>query len=140
MLRCRSTFELLDIKSQCFVDDALKEIDFGRWEGKTFSQVYAEDRETMETWFEHKDRFCFPSGESIHTFGYRVKGWVEDLRSTAHSNVLVVSHAGVIRYALSLLLNLDQGIADQFEIGEGCLSLVSIYDEYGVLKFLNKNG
>ena len=140
MLRCRTTFELLDIHSQCFVHDALKEIDFGRWEGKSFAQVYGEDRETMETWFELKEDFCFPSGEAIHTFGSRVRRWVEDLRSTSYSSVLVISHAGVIRYAITRLLNLDQGIAGQFEIAEGCLSLVSIDDDYAVLKFLNKDG
>ena len=140
MLRCRSTFEILDLNSQCIVDDALKEIDFGTWEGKSFTQVYDEDRETMETWFEQKERFSFPSGESIHSFGCRVTRWVEKLRCTSYANVLVVSHAGVIRYAIGRLLNLDQGIADQFEIVEGCLSLVNIADDYGVLKFLNKSG
>ena len=138
--RCKKSFELLDIPVDCSFDAALKEIDFGRWEQRSFDHIYREDRKNMELWFQLKEKFTFPEGDNILEFSTRIKHWFEKLKNERYKNVLVVSHAGVIKHAVTHLLGLHINQADQFEVSEGHVSLLSIDDNFTVLKFLNKNG
>ncbi len=138
--RCRKSFELLDIPVQCSFDAALKEINFGRWEQRSFNDIYREDQKNMERWFQLKEKFTFPEGDNILEFSTRIKDWFEKLKIEGYKSVLVVSHAGVIKHAVTHLLGLDINQADQFEIREGHVSLLSIDGDFTVLKFLNKNG
>lgn len=94
----------------------------------------------MERWFQLKEKFTFPEGDNILEFSTRIKDWFEKLKNERYKNVLVVSHAGVIKHAVTHLLGLHINQADQFEISEGHVSLLSIDDNFTVLKFLNKNG
>lgn len=138
--RCRKSFELLNIPIECSFEAALKEIDFGRWEQRSFNHIYRKDRKNMEQWFQRKEKFTFPEGDNILEFSTRIKDWFERLKNERYKNVLVVTHAGVIKHAVTHLLGLHINQADQFEISEGSVSLLSIDDNFTVLKFLNKNG
>ena len=99
--RCKKSFELLDIPVACSFDAALKEIDFGRWEQRSFAHIYREDRKNMELWFQLKEKFTFPEGDNILEFSTRIKHWFEKLKNERYKNVLVVSHAGVIKHAVT---------------------------------------
>jgi len=136
--RCRMSLELLEIDTSCIFDETIREINFGNWENCSFEEIYRQDRQTMEQWFLLKDQFTFPGGENISEFSLRIKNWFVKLQNERYKNVLVVSHAGVIKHALVHLLGFDTSRADQFEISEGSVSLISIDSGFSVLKFLNK--
>ncbi|MEE4165386.1 MAG: histidine phosphatase family protein [Desulfocapsaceae bacterium] len=139
LIRCRTSFELLELEIACsFVED-LREINFGRWESKTFSEIYCQDRATMEQWFSQQEQFTFPEGDMISTFSNRIGNWLETLKTKQHEHVLVVSHSGVIRHALAHLLGLGINQADCFEITEGTVSLITVEKTFCILKLLNKN-
>lgn len=137
--RCRKSFDLLELPVSCSFEDSLREIDFGTWENRSFEHIYRQDRRNMQRWFDLKERFIFPGGDSISEFSFRVKDWFEKLKNQRYKNVLVVSHAGVIRHAITHLLGLEIKYADQFEICEGHVSLLSVDENFAVLKFLNRN-
>lgn len=139
LVRCRKSFELLELPVACSFDAALTEINFGKWETRSFNHIYRDDREKMEQWFRLKEAFTFPEGDNITEFSSRIKDWFEKLDNGRYANVLVVSHAGVIKHAITHLLGLGISQADQFEVSEGHVSLISIDDGYAVLKYLNKN-
>ena len=139
LVRCRKSFELLQLAVECSFDAALTEIDFGTWETRSFNQIYRDDRQNMEEWFRLREAFTFPEGDNIRQFSSRIKDWFQNLGDGRYKNVLVVSHAGVIKHAIAHLLGLDINQADQFEVVEGRVSLVSIDDGFAVLKYLNKN-
>ena len=139
LVRCRKSFELLQLPVECSFDAALTEINFGTWETRSFNQIYRDDRQNMEEWFRLREAFTFPEGDNIRQFSSRIKDWFQNLGDGRYKNVLVVSHAGVIKHAIAHLLGLDINQADQFEVVEGRVSLVSIDDGFAVLKYLNKN-
>ena len=137
LTRCRTSFELLELDLTCIVDQRLREIDFGSWEGMSFDQIVAEDSQGMKSWASLKDAFQFPGGDSIKQFSLRVQSFVDELKSVTHENVLIVSHGGVIRYALTGLLGLGGDAAERFEITEAGLTLISFDHSFATLRFLN---
>lgn len=75
----------------------LREVDFGRWEGRTREEIQESDPELFEAWQSGKEDFAYPGGESRAAFRERVRRGLARLLETEARNVLVVTHKGVIR-------------------------------------------
>ncbi|SFK41499.1 alpha-ribazole phosphatase [Proteiniphilum acetatigenes] len=84
------------------LDDRLKELNFGEWEGRTWDTIF--ESETGQKWFgDYLNEAC-PNGESYQQMLYRVENFIADLPET-DGNILVITHAGVIRAFRVLLKN-----------------------------------
>lgn len=84
-------------------DPRIREFDFGEWEGLTWTQI-------VERWPEFRDRGATAAklyqpegGERFEDVCLRVESFLDDLRRTAHDDVLVVTHAGVLHAVLDVL-------------------------------------
>lgn len=101
--RCISTAKILFPNTKLFLLDHLREIDFGKWEGKTYNDL-KEDR-LYQQWLSDPIKNCPPSGESFQQFTNRVQaGWKKIINEVLSQNIrrcAVVTHGGVIRYLLS---------------------------------------
>jgi alpha-ribazole phosphatase len=137
LLRCRQTLEQLNLPCACQFNDRLKEIDFGRWEGKNFSEVVKIDKELVDCWVADPDTFSFPGGESLSAFKKRVAAFKNQLETMVEDNILVITHGGIIRYLLCLLLGLDSGKYLLFDVEPGCFCSIRLYAEGGVLTGFN---
>lgn len=137
MLRCRQTLEQLDLPCTCQFNELLKEIDFGRWEGRNFSEVVEIDKELVDCWVAAPDTFSFPGGESLTAFKKRVAAFKTQLEMMVENNILVITHGGIIRYLLCLLLGLDSGKYLLFDVEPGCFCSIRLYAEGGVLTGFN---
>ncbi len=106
--RTRETMEIvreamgLDRSTFTF-DDRLKEINFGHWEGFSWSELADRDpagyQERMTDAFTWRPR----GGESYRDLTERAVAWLQDLTGSA----VVVSHGGVSRALRGHLLGLD---------------------------------
>jgi len=83
--------------------DELKEIHFGRWEGKTREEIEASDPVLFADWQKGADGFEFPGGEPRADFRARVERGLGMLAAGGGRSALVVTHRGVIRTALEFL-------------------------------------
>ncbi|NNK95302.1 MAG: histidine phosphatase family protein [Desulfobacterales bacterium] len=135
--RCRKTFSLLELSNDCILDDNLREIDFGRWEGLTFSEISRKDKAQFDLWVQQKEEFVFPGGEAIATFIKRVTTWFDELLKNEMDAVLIVSHGGVIRHGLCHLIGLDHSFASSFHISEAGMAVVECGDDWSTLIRLN---
>jgi len=135
--RCRKTFSLLELSTDCTFDHNLREIDFGLWEGLTFTEISQNDQEQFDLWVRQKEAFIFPGGEAITTFVKRVTSWFDELLNSEINSVLVVTHAGVIKHALCHLIGLDHSFAPSFHISEAGLAIVDCHDDCSTLLRLN---
>ncbi len=81
----------------------LREIDFGRWEGKTLPEIEAADPALYKAWQEGAEGFEYPGGELRAEFRNRVERGVERIEAAQVSSALVVTHKGVIRTIAELL-------------------------------------
>ncbi len=137
MLRCRQTLDLLELHSPCEYNDIFKEIDFGQWEGKTFTEIVHSDKKLVDKWSLEPDCFCFPGGESLVDFQKRISHAKEIIALCEHSKILVVAHGGVIRYLLCYFLQLSVKNYLIFDVQPGKISQLRLYPEGGVLSKFN---
>ncbi|GAB4041447.1 alpha-ribazole phosphatase [Spirosoma jeollabukense] len=80
------------------VDDRLRELHFGDWEGKTWDAI---DQQESQAWMDDFVNVPTPGGESLRQMHERVAQFWQDLLKTTHRNVAVVTHGGVIRLLLA---------------------------------------
>ena len=143
MLRTRQTLEELQgqgVIADFVYDDRLREIDFGSWEMKSFPEL-AQQRADISAWQEYH-HFCFPDGESIADFVTRLQTLADDWRLQVEKEkdkeLLIITHGGVIRTMLCLLLGIDHKNYLVFDIGYGSWTTVALHSHGGVLVGLNR--
>jgi broad specificity phosphatase PhoE len=88
------------------LDPRLREMSFGEWDGRAWSEIQATDGPRSSAWMARWSELAPPGGESLTAVGARAKEWLDELRSrqiAADQTVIVVSHAGWIRTAVSIL-------------------------------------
>jgi broad specificity phosphatase PhoE len=97
------------------LDERLKEISFGAWEGLTWREIRA--REANMTTVRARDKWTFvpPGGESYAMLAERVAPALADLTGDA----VVVAHGGVARVFLHLLGNVPPHRASIVDIWQG---------------------
>lgn len=117
MQRCSAFAAALAQRDQVgvHIDERLKEIGFGVWEGKTRTEVQHEDREAYQS-FYNDPVHCRPAGaESLEDFMRRVSTAYEEIvMQQVGGHCLVVAHAGVIRAVISYVL--QAGAASMYRI------------------------
>ncbi|MCZ8131988.1 MAG: alpha-ribazole phosphatase [Steroidobacteraceae bacterium] len=100
------------------LDERLRELNFGRWEGRRWSEI---DRAESDPWAADYLRAAPPGGESYEALLARVDGFLADLGSS-FERVAIVAHAGSIRAILVRCLELPPGAAWKFDVGYGRLT------------------
>ena len=140
MLRCRQSCELLDLPSPFQVHEFLKEVDFGRWEEKTFAEIAADDTEAVAAWTKDPAHFCFPGGEALVDFHRRVAAIMKMLFEENSKHILLVTHGGIIRHLLCLCLGIPLDKYLVFDVQPGSYSSILLYPDGGVLTGMNLRG
>jgi alpha-ribazole phosphatase len=99
-------------------DRRLMELDFGDWEGIPWAEITDPH---IEDWYKDWINTRTTNGESFADQVERVKIFLDELKATKHENVLIFTHAGIIR-AIAILLKLvviNQAFSDyKVEYGE----------------------
>lgn len=82
-------------------DRRLMEMHFGDWENKKWDDIHSDE---LSKWMDNFVHQRTPNGENLIDLADRVKSFMVYLRSSNAQKVLVVTHAGVIRCFIALLL------------------------------------
>ena len=110
MLRARQTADALcrATAMQANVEDGLKEIDYGEWEGLRQAEVQERWPEAFGYWADDVASRGTPGGETAFQVAARAMRVVEGIR-TRHrkGNVLLVSHKATLRVITCALIGLD---------------------------------
>jgi probable phosphoglycerate mutase len=106
--RARETARaIIGKKVEISVDDDLREINLGKWEGKTLAQIRRQSGEKFDRWAVRPDRIPIPGGEDFKAFVRRVKKIMRRIeKKNPDGNVLIVSHGGVISTYVTVVLNI----------------------------------
>ena len=97
------------------MDDRLKEIAFGQWEGRTWRDIRKSEPQTAQARDADRWGYVPPEGESYAMLAERVKPWLASL----DGDTLVVSHGGVARVFLVLLAGMSPCEAPAAPIEQG---------------------
>jgi broad specificity phosphatase PhoE len=132
--RCRETAQAIAGPLPVMLDADLREIDFGRWENRTFADVAAAEPELVHRWAAYDPDFTFPGGEQLAAFRNRVREAAARLAADPAVTVLAVTHGGVIRALLCHYLGLAPQHYVSFEPGYGALAVLNLFDGRGTLE------
>jgi alpha-ribazole phosphatase len=90
----RRCAELACVLSDGVIQDArLQEMDFGSWEMQAWEAI---GQSALDQWAANLAGFRPPGGETGYELQYRTLDWLREV-SRQHANMVVVTHAGVMR-------------------------------------------
>jgi broad specificity phosphatase PhoE len=85
---------------------AFREISFGDWEGRSWSQIRAEEPDIAN--MDSSSEFCAPGGETFDCFRDRVlRAFKETLAECHGQTTAIVTHLGVMRVILKELSSVN---------------------------------
>jgi alpha-ribazole phosphatase len=121
--RCATDF---DVPLQ--VVPALREMDFGDWEGRLLQEVWQANPELVARFYEDPGAVTPPGGEkTLDALDRVVAGWQEMMQPGKGDNLLLVCHGGVIRLLLSHLLEMPLSAISRLHIPYASITRVQIF-------------
>jgi broad specificity phosphatase PhoE len=92
-LRARQTAEALELSAN--IEPMLRECNYGRWAGKKFSEIVADEPDGANSWL-HDPAAAPHGGESILELMRRVATWLAD-ETVRGQRSIAVTHSTIIR-------------------------------------------
>ena len=118
--RTRATMEIarraMGLDPEAYVvEDQLKELSFGRWEGFTWPEVQADEPGLAARREREKWGFRPPEGESYAMLAERVRPWLDQLADDS----FVVAHGGIARVLMVMIGGISRADAPLADIKQG---------------------
>lgn len=88
------------------VDDRLKEMSFGDYEGTPFWVMAEKYKEIFLNWLSNPLKYPLPTQENMEEFEERVRSFTNHLIKDQHEKTLVVAHGGTLHAIVCLTLGL----------------------------------
>ncbi len=116
---------------------AWREVHFGAWENQSWDDLRAKDTERFDVWMKDFVRIAPPEGESFLKLQSRIVAELNALEKSSAETVLVVTHAGAIRAALSSAIGLPLERAFSIHLNYGALVHLNFKSGMWTLENLN---
>jgi alpha-ribazole phosphatase len=138
--RCVHSAHIIARHQSCSVTavEELAELDFGRFEGQSYSEIALTHPELYSMWMQHPTEVQFPSGESFEQMRQRVLRAVLTLRDRHNGrSFAIVTHGGVNRIVLANALGLASENIFRLAQRYAAINLVRYYGEHPVVELIN---
>ena len=119
------------------INNQITEINFGSWEMKPWSKI---DEHEMNPWMQDFVNYRIPKGENFIDLFERVISFYEEIIQKEVKNIILVTHAGVIRSLVSYVLDFPLENAFNLQVDYSSISKIE-YDEQNKLSkvvYLNR--
>ena len=119
--------------------EALKEINFGDFEGKDFKEIQKNYPDEFNKMISQGYEYKYPNGESLIECYERVSKEIKLILeyNGKDSTILVCSHAGTIRNILTCLISDTFEYHWNFKIDNASVSIVEVDNGFAVIDRLN---
>lgn len=125
--RCYQLAVDLFINQHICIDERLKEMHFGDWELMRWTDIPADE---MDHWSNNFYEVPTPKGESFKELHLRVlEMWNDLIANDPSSNIVIVSHSGVMRIILMHLLHIPYNKIFHLTLNYGAVVEVKWQDE-----------
>lgn len=112
------------------VDERWREFDFGVWEGRLRTEVWAESGDDVVQFFTNPMSFTPEGGDSYLSVCERIdSAWGELLDTYSGKRVLLVTHGGIFRALYAQLKSLPSDAFNSLEVPYACLSRWKHYSD-----------
>ncbi len=115
----------------------LIEVDFGDWEGLTYEEIKQKFGDLIDNWLFRPSKVEIPSGEKWESVTKRVKSFFDEMSKRSEETALVITHGGVIKTIISLILNHERIPFASFLISNSSVSAIGLADSRPYLLYLN---
>jgi alpha-ribazole phosphatase len=120
------------------IDERLREIDFGAFEGLTYRDISLRYPKAYAEWMTRPTDVAFPLGESFAAMTARVRDALECIRRThAGRTVAILSHGGVNRIALAAALDMDPRHVFRLAQAYACVNVIDYFDDQPLVQVMN---
>lgn len=120
------------------VDERLRELDFGDFEGRTYEEIERAEPELYRAWMDTPTEVRFPGGESYDDLRRRAVAACDAIRGR-HATSLVVTHGGVVRAAVATWLELPAASIFRLDQSYGGVTVVDWLDGTPLVRVLNRH-
>lgn len=119
-----------DLQVSFTIEDNLKEIGFGDWEGKTPDDILAEDSEALNHFYKDPVHNRPEGAEPLDTFSERAwNAYLNIIKQHHGKHILIVAHAGVARAITANILKMSlDDVYSRLKIEYGAIICSSIDD------------
>jgi alpha-ribazole phosphatase len=138
LVRARTSAERLTT-GPITLDPRLREMNFGEWDGRSWADLELADGAQLNEWMADWTTIRAPGGESFDDVVVRVRSWLDELPQD-ETRQLVVAHAGSIRAAAVVLLELPPSKAFALQVDHARVSTFSIAPHGATLSAWNSRG
>lgn len=116
----------------------LRELDFGRLEGRTYTDIEATMPELWHEWMTRPTALRFPGGESYEDLRARACQAVNTLRRDNPSQtIVVVAHGGILRALLAEALELASHNIFRLDQRYCAINVIDWFDDTPVIRIIN---
>ncbi|OPY58215.1 MAG: Phosphoserine phosphatase 1 [Pelotomaculum sp. PtaU1.Bin035] len=118
---------------------ALREINFGVWEGLTIQEIKEVFADEIKMWWANPLSTRIPGGETLNDVAERSVGAVKKIIGDhSDENIVIVSHGGTIRSIIGSVLGMNLNEYWRLHLDNACLNLVDFpHWDRGILKLFN---
>lgn len=119
------------------IEEAFNELDFGRWVGKSFSEL--DDLPEWRQYNRFRSLARAPEGESLMEAQARAWARLDTLRKRFDNAVVaIVSHGDIVKALLLLLLGMPLDYVARFEVEPASVSELMLGDGEPVVQRINQ--
>jgi alpha-ribazole phosphatase len=110
-------------------DTRLREMNFGEWDGRLWSDIETADGDRLRAWTETWTDASCPGGEALSDVIHRADSWLDETLDATppSSTIAVVSHAGWIRAALCRVLRAPPSEIFRFAVDHARATVVAVH-------------
>jgi len=111
-LAARQTAVALGLQSN--TDEALRDLDYGSWTGRSFADIHALEADALSQWISNPASGT-PGGENMDSGVARAAIWL-DTQSKAEAPILAVTHPMIIRAVIAAAIDIPIPAAMRIDI------------------------
>lgn len=117
--------------------DGLNEWSVGEWEGRSYLDIKKRDPDLYHKWSKNPIENAPPGGESISQMCLRVSNQIETIISQyAGKRLVLVTHAGIIRSAITKALQMPEQNFWRTNIHTGSLTKIDFSPSFALVQYL----
>ncbi|MEO5911657.1 MAG: alpha-ribazole phosphatase [Pelobium sp.] len=117
-------------------DERLKELNFGTWEMKPWKAIPEKE---LNPWMEDFVNYKMPKGENFNDLQERSIAFYEEIIQADATNIVIVTHAGVIRALTSYILDYPLENAFNLQIDYSSITKMTYDPQFALSKLAYVN-
>lgn len=125
-----------ELKKDIQIVDALKEMNFGIFDGKKNEYIKENHPDEWKTWLEDYVNYRIPEGENLLDVLDRIKNFIEKTIEK-DKDCIIVTHGGIIQVMITYLLNLGLDKMWHFQCLPAGYVEIEYIDNFGYMRRLS---